>query len=431
MNRRHDPTPTDDAGSLSAIVVGGTLSLLATAAAIVVFARPPEPVVTVPIGEFGSHGDGLAELRIFPSPPPEAGADRIWGGVILTDGRVASGYLRWNDREASWADLLPATAPGGRALAGVRFGHLTRLERRGADGAMAVFKDGRSRLLTPGGRVARALPGGGAPTVTVENGLGETSTYEWREIDRIHFSQDSREVAPVAERIHGTVTVANGRTFSGYVLWNGQEGVLSDRAGDEIPGDGGSVPFADVVEIRRSAPDRVAIEGRDGARLERTVEALRVGLGEITVADPALGSVAVPWSEFRSLRLGPADVPTDYHAFDGGRDLVGTVRTKDGRTFRGRVAWDADERRTTSSLDGMDGRIRYSVEFGLIRSIESHRQGARVTLRDGRRLYLAGTNDVNWANRGIRVEDPSGPVVISWRSFERLDFNEIDAPPGG
>jgi hypothetical protein len=64
--------------------------------------------------------------------------------------------------------------------------------------------------------------------------------------------------------------------------------------------------------------------------------------------------------------------------------------------------------------------------MGRIRSIEKHdRDGSWVELRDGRRLLLEGTNDVDSSLRGVMVEtEKSGRVEVSWEAFERIDFVE-------
>ena len=65
-----------------------------------------------------------------------------------------------------------------------------------------------------------------------------------------------------------------------------------------------------------------------------------------------------------------------------------------------------------------------SIEMGRIKAIEKrNRNGAYVELRDGRRLLLEDTNDVDHSIDGIFVEDPRyGRVELDWDTFERVDF---------
>ena len=47
-----------------------------------------------------------------------------------------------------------------------------------------------------------------------------------------------------------------------------------------------------------------------------------------------------------------------------------------------------------------------------------------MTLLDGREVVLSGTADVGAQNRGLYVDDPRyGRVLISWDTFERVDFS--------
>lgn len=422
MPRRDEPTPREDATSLSAIGLGAGISLAATAlvAAALVLRVPPAPAPLVP-----SSAPPAEALIDGPSVPSEAGADRLAGRVVTEDGRVLEGWLRWNDREASWGDLLPATRPGSRALDGVRFGHLARLERIGATGMRATSRSGRVAELQAGGTVARAAAVAVAPVVTVETPEG-VHRVPWRDLREVRFASDAAPSAPRAERLHGTVATASGDVFTGYVLWNGSEGFLTDRVGDEVEDQDRHAPFDQVTAVRRTGPGTLDIETREGGVITLATRALiRPGPDEILVADPGLGVVAVPWSSFRTLHVHPAERPVRWEDFDGGRALHGAVTTEAGEVLSGPVAWDLDEATTAALLDGMDREVRYGVELGRVASVEKHRQGVRVTLRDGRGLYLAGTNDVNWANRGIRV----GDRTVAWSEFRILHLEQSEAMP--
>lgn len=422
MSMPHEPTPREDATSLSAIGLGAGLSLALTGAVVlslvarsqstpVPFEPTPRPVVEASVDRV--------------EPEAERGADRLAGTVLTQDGRALAGYLRWNGREASWADLLPATRPGSRALDGVRFGHLTRIEATGPTSLRAESRSGRIVDLRAGGTVGRAGPAPVEPFVVVE-APGDVERVAWREVREIRFASDAAATPPAAERLHGTVVTASGDAFTGYVLWNEDEGLLSDRVGDEVEGGGTVAAFVDVTVVRRTGPGTLDIETRDGGVATVASRALiRPGPGEILVADPGLGSVAVPWSAFRTFTVHAAEEPLRRDRFDGGRALTGTVTTAVGAFWSGAVAWDLDEGTTAAVLDGQDRQVRYAVEFGRVASVEKHRQGVRVVLRDGRSLYLAGTNDVNWANRGIRVGDGTVP----WSDFRSLRLDASEPTP--
>ena len=67
-----------------------------------------------------------------------------------------------------------------------------------------------------------------------------------------------------------------------------------------------------------------------------------------------------------------------------------------------------------------------AIPFGNIRSIERRsRSSSWVVLKDGRKLSLDGTNDVDGSIRGIMVEDERyGRLKVPWEAFEIAVFND-------
>ena len=118
--------------------------------------------------------------------------------------------------------------------------------------------------------------------------------------------------------------------------------------------------------------------------------------------------------------------------------LHGTLRTRQGN-FTGFVQWDRKECVGPDELDGHTAAGERSLRFDTIRSIaRNSRDGALVTLLDGREIVLSDTREVGHDNRGIYVDDRRyGRVLVSWEAFERVDFTPggsgpayADFPPG-
>ena len=158
--------------------------------------------------------------------------------------------------------------------------------------------------------------------------------------------------------------------------------------------------------------------GEDGiVRGTRDVGASNRG---ITVSDPSLGVVVVPWSRFRELSFHAPDAPAGYEAFDGGAPLEGTVVTRSGEELSGQIRWDRDEANTWDLLDGQLEEMRFRIELGEVARIRRFRFGAAVDLRDGRSFYLSASQDVNWTNRGIEVHTGGQKLVVAWDDFAEL-----------
>jgi hypothetical protein len=104
--------------------------------------------------------------------------------------------------------------------------------------------------------------------------------------------------------------------------------------------------------------------------------------------------------------------------------LYGEVETRRGDKYKGFVTWDVDELFYSDILDGEQKHRKRKIPFGKIKSIERRSSSSTwVHLRDGDKLTLSGTNDVNSGNRGIVVLDPEfGRVTIRWDDFDRLEL---------
>lgn len=110
--------------------------------------------------------------------------------------------------------------------------------------------------------------------------------------------------------------------------------------------------------------------------------------------------------------------------------LYGTVRTRDGN-FTGLVQWNRKACVGADELEGHSTAGRRSLRFDSIRSIvRRSRDSSLVTLLDGSEIVLSGTKAVGRENGGIYVDDQRyGRVLISWDTFERVDFSPGGAGP--
>ena len=74
-----------------------------------------------------------------------------------------------------------------------------------------------------------------------------------------------------------------------------------------------------------------------------------------------------------------------------------------------------------------------SIPMGSIKSIErKSSKSVRVEMKDGRKLVLRGTNDVDESNRGIMVEDSRfGRVTVPFNSLEKVVFGEPSGTGNG
>jgi hypothetical protein len=246
--------------------------------------------------------------------------------------------------------------------------------------------------------------------------------------------------------IYGRVLTESGTEYTGFLRWDDEEACWDDlfhSAKEDLPYMDESrfqvfkwtfrikdaswsdsrmfiARFGDIVEIQPHSHDEATLQMKSGETYEVGGASNDVG-GKIHIKDASLGEMDLRWDRIESIKFQPVPGSAD----PGVQRLYGKLETDEG-TFEGYIQWDKEECLDTDLLDGdtEDGDI--SIPMGRIHSIERRgRKGSLVELKDGRKLRLSGSNDVNSENRGIMVEDPKyGRLTVGWDAFDRLTFLE-------
>ena len=399
-------------------------------------------------------------------------ADRIWGRVHTTEGEVHTGFIRWDRKEASWADILDGakTLPdenyfawleahdreratrtielrGHRiswyevdpdfpmqVLSGVRFGHLDSLVVLDPERVELTLRSGlRYEMEARGSNLGSSLR-----QVVVDGPQGAEVELDWDELERVVFFEPPPDAVPEARRLHGTVEDRGGNRFTGFLAWDQDEVLDSDVLdGEEMrrPNDR-EIRFERIRSLTRiSGGTRVELWAGSTLDLGGGNDVADGNRG-VQIADPELGVVVVPWARLEAVRFHEAaGGGAEYGPFDGGRLLFGTVVTREEEEIEGELRWDADEAGTWEILNGESDGVRYGIEFGFVRRIApTEEDGAIVTLAGGRTLELNGSRDVDPDNEGVMVaSDPrSGGSTDerTWRLIPWEDIREVRFRPG-
>lgn len=385
---------------------------------------------------------------------------RLYGRVVTNDGSTYEGFIRWDENEAGWFDILSLSKPipdrnrrdaerlgwepqrreqrieifgigitwdsdeveiGSSSQSGIRFGHISTLERWGSSRVRLVLKSGEEVEFDGGGDIGSSMDG-----ILVEDPRGGQVELDWRDIDLIDFLPGPATTSRWGERLYGTLETRDGDRFTGYIVWDMDELFTEDVLDGEERDREYELPFARIRAIERYSSSAAAVTLADGDELIlRGSNDVNDDNRDIMVADPAFGEVRVEWDEFERVDFEAPPSEADLSMLAGGRRIRGTVYARGGETHTGAIRWDNDEEYTWEILDGdiRDG-VSMDIEFGAIRSIERIAYDAsEVTLMDGRSFVLEDSNDVDEGNKGVYVELADGTMVlVPWDRFDRLEL---------
>ena len=314
-------------------------------------------------------------------------------------------------------------------------------ERRWLMGESALFWVGRS--------------------IDVENRRGDRDRIDGADVARIEFAAAPPGPAPSSERLHGTIEDASGRRFTGRVTWDEWKLSPSDALDGwtDRTSSPGRIAFGSIRSLER-LPGDTDDESAPGVRVTLVTGEVvdlpdQTGPNSFSIAvlDPGLGRVSVSSRNFRSLRFhdpveGPDGGPTGpsvsdeagYDGLDNGTHLRGTVVTRAGEEYEGRIRWGTAKTTTWDHLRGNSDGVGMYVRFARIRRVEllefpyepvgmsrtDFEQGrVRVTLMDGRAYEMSGVEDLGELSVGILVLPAGQGDDAGWRRVALADLREV------
>jgi hypothetical protein len=374
-------------------------------------------------------------------PAPESYRGFLYGRVTVDDGTTYEGRLRFGgDEEAFWGDYYNGFKDESPWVAETPPGQLE--ERRpvkifGLEVAERKRRIGLRRpFMARFGDIVRIEPHDGDVRVTLKSGsafdLDRSSAGDFgddlrvwdrergvidldrRRVRTIELLPTPASLGTAPYRLHGTVRTRQG-DFTGYVQWN-REACVGD---DELDG----LRFDTIRSIARDSPDSAVVTLLDDRAivLSDTPEVGHDNRG-IYVDDPRYGRVLISWDAFVRADFGPGGSGPAYADFPPGRPLTGSVTTRAGERFTGRLVYDLDESETTETLDAPSEGVHYTIPFGRIASIVPPGQ---VTLLGGEELRLERSGDLGEGNAGmlIFVDGRERVEHVPWSDVQRVELD--------
>ncbi len=298
-------------------------------------------------------------------------------------------------------------------------------------------------------------------TIEVEDGQGGRERLGGPHVARIEFAAAPPGPTTSSERLYGTIEDASGRRFTGRVTWDEWKLSPSDRLhGWTDRSSPRRLVFDSIQSVDRLPPDSLD-ESEPGLRVTLVTgevvdlpDPSRPNSASITVLDPGLGRVSVSSRSFRSLRFhDPSEGPdggatgpsvsneAGYDSLGNGTYLQGTVVTRAGEEYEGRIRWGTPKTTTWDHLRGYSDGVGMYVRFARIRRVEllefpfgepvrtggtEFEQGrVRVTLLDGRAYEMSGHEDLGELGVGILVLPTGQGDDAGWRRVALADLREV------
>ena len=377
----------------------------------------------------------------------------IYGKITLENGNIYQGVMRWGDEEAFWDDMFNSTKYDDifdqldisprevksfddakksrrRRFWGwndnnlihtfkCRFGDIKKLRLRGSKSVYVTFKNGDELRISGGSNDI------GANIYIMDNELGEIK-LKWRRIETIEFIPTPQKLDyTFGEPLYGLVETVGG-PFKGFIQWDEDETLSVDVLDGESKDGDLEIPFGKIRSIERYRRGAlVTLKSGRELYLTGTNDVNKDNSG-IVVKDERYGRVVISWREFKKITFqdeivgsGPA-----YDDFKTPKALKGTVLFGGGDSAQGCMAYDLDERLGLEILEGELDGVEYMIPFSMIQKIIPERRwGSEVILKNGERLELEESQDVDDDNDGILIWTTDDDIYyINWDRVQEIAF---------
>lgn len=376
----------------------------------------------------------------------------LYGKVYLKNNRVYSGPIRWGNEEALWTDLfnvaktdnqykklVPKDKDDGSwfdndwSLSGIwenkivahkftcQFGNLSEIAMYGGNRARVKFKNGAELNVDGDGYNDMS-----SVIQVIDPELG-TVKLDWERIDKIEFQTAPSKMEGIfGMPLYGTVEGSRREKLTGYIVWDNDERLDTDKLdGDADDGDV-SVRFGDIRSIERSGRgSEVVLKSGREVFLTGSND-VNEGNRGILVAIPDVGVVHLSWTAFRKVTF--SDPPKDIQKYDDFKApsiLKGTVSRLDGDDLSGRIIYDIDETLDIEVLEGNENDIEYIIPMKNIRRITPKNYDfSSVELKNGQSYLLGSSQDISSRNGGVLVfeKGKKEPKYVSWKRINEITF---------
>ena len=251
---------------------------------------------------------------------------------------------------------------------------------------------------------------------------------EWMEIVDIEFLKEpSQFKSAIGEPLYGTVFTSEGN-YSGTIEWDKDERVTSDELDGEQDKGKFKSTFSKIKAIQpHLVGSMVTMDNGERIYVFGSNDVNKKNRG-ITVTNEEIGHINVDWANLEKVEFTPRKKGgKGYNQFQKPREISGTVKTKEGKSLKGKIVFDLDEQYDYEVLNGGTGKMFFEIPFRNIKRISpQNERNCTVELKSKQQIQLRDSQDVTFKNEGLLVFQNSNsttPVYVSWREVEEVVFN--------
>ena len=303
----------------------------------------------------------------------------------------------------------------------VQFGEIQQIKRKNSSKVYITMRDGETIKLNGSG-----YNDIGSKIRIYDDEIGKIE-LDWSDVETVDFKATPKNLESViGEPLFGKVESWTG-TYEGYIIWDKDERVTSDKLDGETRDADMSIEFGNISSIKqRGNSSEVTLKSGRTYRMGDSNDVDNGNRGVI-VAMPGKGRVVVDWDDFDKVTFmkAPNVEMKSYNSFSKPEKIYGTVTTEDGKNYTGNIVYDLDETYSYEILDGQIKDTAFEIPFRTIKSIQP-RGGdeSMVILKSGEKYELDESQDVNERNTGILVFDKgeNDPIYIFWEDVKLIEL---------
>ncbi|MEQ8241005.1 MAG: hypothetical protein RIA69_17445 [Cyclobacteriaceae bacterium] len=303
-----------------------------------------------------------------------------------------------------------------------QFGDISVIENSRRDEVQLTLKNGLKMTLD-----GRGYNDVGA-TIEVNDEFGNTARIDWDRVDRVEFFLAPRSFkVRNAKPIYGKVETLGKGSFTGFIQWDHDERLLTQKLDGDIKEGDVSISFESIGRIERLGRgcDVLLKDGRE-FYLTGSNDVDESNRGVIVYV-PDLGRVDISWKHFRSLEMIDTEsTGPGYDDYPKPKGIRGSVLTVKNEQHTGKIIYDLDEEWEWETLDAKDDGVSYEIPFRFLdKIIPKNYSFSQIYLKNGNVLLLGDARDVDSNNDGLMILDATGrqEAYIKWNTIVEIKFD--------